>query len=336
MKTLYSFVGAFVLFCSCLCSCSGKEVPSNGKETEDLPEVMVKFISEGSKETFQVALQDETVPSKYFIVSLNHYKDLSEEKYMNLWRINGAVLALWKDGNFTTIVDRLLTDGENECVIRDYSDESTMADFTGGFHGDERIDIEEGCGVEFLADGKPVDISASFEWLPCSKFSYRQLSTLHKTGSKINGSFVASDHRKIAIHEKVTTFESSSYATRNSLTFSESLPMYWYCGICCVGHNLADRGCNEDMKMVTFDSSGDNKLDAEGKCEFYAWHDINGVEVFIQDHVLEGATDLQTRSFIWDTGNYAKYYKRFPSRGGYEVSAGESFVSEMIVKFAVR
>ncbi|MGN0189912.1 MAG: hypothetical protein ACI395_10390 [Candidatus Cryptobacteroides sp.] len=336
------FIVFITLLCAGLCSCAEPfDNPSTpvdeDEETADvLSPVMVKYQKAGSTETFYVALQDRTVKSKYFVMTVNHYKDLSDEKYMDLWRVNGANLSIWKDGAFTVLVDKLLTDGENESVLRDCTDDSVMADFTGGFHGDERIDIGEGCGVRFLLDGEPVPTTSSFDWRGGTEFVYEQESTLHKTGSKIDGTFYPSDHHIIASHTKHTVFGSSFYSTENTLVFAQEFPMYWYCGICCVGHNLADRGCNEDMKMVTFDSSGDNKLDALGKNQFYAWHDVNGVEVLVVDNLLEGGTDAQCRSFIWDTKNYAKYYKRFPSNGSYTVSPSETFRSVMTVSFSTR
>ncbi|MCM1503005.1 MAG: hypothetical protein NC115_10120 [Bacteroidales bacterium] len=327
-----------------LCSCGGIATDDKGKPDEEPGyghTAMVRFEKSGNSEVFYVALQDKVSRSKYFVFSVNHYMDLSEEQYMNLWRLNGARLEMYRqpDGTFTKMVDNLLTNGENESVFRDYSDESTMADFTGGFHGDERIDLEEGCGVKFYIDDVELDASLmekSFDWIGCDKFHYVQNSTMHKTGSKVDGKFIASDHRAVAGHVKTTVFDAAGYNTVNRLEFRESLPVYWYCGICCVGHSLAEKGYNEDFLVETFDSSGGNRLDGVGKNELHAWHDGNGVEVNISCSMLQGGTDGQCRMFVWDTGNYAKYYRRIPANGSMDTAPGTVLESVMDVRLNVR
>lgn len=343
MQTKIFFVSFFASLVS-LCSCGGVS-PDDNENTVDKsdcgPLAMVRFEKSGSSEVFYVALRDKISKSKYFVFSVNHYMNLSDEAYMNLWRLNGASLELYRqdDGNFVKLVDNLLTSGENESVFRDCSDESSMADFTGGFHGDERIDLEDGCGVRFFIDDTEIDaarMARSFGWVECSSFRYEQISSMHKTGSLADGKFTASDHRAVAEHIKNTVFDNAGYHTVNRLTFRESLPIYWYCGICCVGHNLAAKGCNEDFVVETFDSSGANRLEGTGKNEFHAWHDVNGVEVNITDSMLGGGTDGQCRMFIWDTKAYAKYYRRIPANGSMQVDSGTVLEAEMDVRMNVR
>lgn len=338
------FFVSVAIFLSVLCSCRGMEpddAGENNAETGHGRTAMVRFEKTGSTEVFYVALQDRISKSKYFVFSVNHYINHGEEQYMDLWRLNGAQLEMYgkTDGAFTVMTGNLLTNGENESVFRDCSDESTMADFTGGYHGDERIDMEEGCGVKFYIDDveiAPEMLENSFGWVECDKFHYVQTSTMHKTGQKVNGKFVASDHRVVADHLKTTVFGDSGYNTVNRLVFREEMPIYWYCGICCVGHNLAEKGCNEDFNVEIFDCSGANRLDAVGKNEFHAWNDSNGVEVNITSRMLSGGDGQHCRMFIWDTKAYAKYYRRIPANGSMPVSSGTVLEAEMDVRMNVR
>ena len=140
----------------------------------------------------------------------------------------------------------------------------------------------------------------------------------------------------MADHVKTTVFGDSGYNTVNRLVFREEMPIYWYCGICCVGHNLAAKGYNEDFNVEIFDSSGANRLDAVGHNEFHAWNDSNGVEVNITSRMLGGGDDSQCRMFIWDTKTYAKYYRRIPANGSMPVSSGTVLEAEMDVRMNVR
>lgn len=340
------FFFAMMFLMISLCSC-GKPASSESPEDARESDCMVRYEKTDSKEIFYVAVKDEYRQNIWFVFRLNHYRNLADLQYMNLWRVDWAYKGKWdkESGTMTNILDKILTDGESESVFKDYgtgvgtSEHVDTYDFTGGFHGDERIDVEDGSGVTFFIDGKTVsdaDLLSSFDWKECSSFSYEQTSTMHKTALKVDGEAVISDHHVVADHFKRTEFKDSGYITHNTITFRESIPFYWYSGICCVGTAVAERGCNETMSSVSFDRSGANRLDETGRNEYHAWCDANEIEVNIYAEMLKGGEDLQNRMFVWDTKNYAKFYRRYPSNGYHQTSDGEAFESQMKVEFSCR
>ncbi len=346
MRTyLFAVAAAAILTC---CSC-GKPTQD---DTQDEPKAereykcMVSFEKSGGKEFFNVAVKDEYKKDTWYVFKINHYKNHAPLEYMDLWRIDWAYRGRFADGVMTNDLDKLLTSGESESVFKDYGDGLNTPshvdtyDFTGGFHGDERIDLNEGCGISFFIDGKALEeaeYSESFGWKECDRFHYVQKSTMHKTAAKVDGKAVESDHHIIAEHTKTTTFDNGGYRTENTLIMRDAIDFYWYQGICCVGTCVAHKGCNEDMTPVeTFDQSGPNRLDAAGKCEYRAWSDENAIEVHVKSNMTEGWDDSKARMFIWDTQNYAKYYRRIPANGAYRTSEGEKFSSVMEVRFSCR
>ncbi len=321
--------------------------PSGGEGKPAVPTCMVSFTKSGSTEHFNVAVQDAYDSDVWYVFRVNHYVDHSELNYMDLWRINWAYRGSFADGVMTKTLDQILTSGESESVFKDYGtglgsgNHVDTYDFTGGYHGDERIDLASDCGITFYIDDKALaaeDYAASFDWVECNKFHYIQKSDMHKTALKVNGApQIFSDHPIVAKHTKKTTFTVGGYKTENELTMQAALDFYWYHGICCIGTGVAEKGHNEDMTpVVTFDRSGPNRLDEEGKRQYTAWNSANGIEVTVTSTLTAGGDDSLCRMFIWDTANYAKYYRRYPSRNACKTSVGEKFASVMDVRFAVR
>ncbi len=313
---------------------------------------MVSFTKTPTAEYFNVAVQDPYRTSIWYVFRINHYVDHSELNYMDLWRINWAYRGSFADGVMTNTLDQILTSGESESVFKDYGtglgtgNHIDTYDFTGGYHGDERIDLDPACGITFYIDDEPLSeerLSSSFDWVVCSKFHYVQKSNMHKTALKVDPDgdkvFEAqiSDHHIVANHTKKTTFTVGGYKTENELIMQDALDFYWYHGICCIGTCVAQKGHNEDMyPVVTFDKSGPNRLNETGKREYTAWHPANEIEVKVSSTLTEGGDDSAARMFIWDTGNYAKYYRRNPGNNAYKTSVGEKFASIMDVRFSYR
>ena len=345
---LYTLIAAAAFVC-CSCDNSASDKGDGKSEGTQDYSCMVSFEKEGSREYFNVAVKDPYKDYIWYVFRVNHYNDHSGMKYMDLWRIDWAYQGRWdkETGEMTVILDKIITDGESESVLKDYgeglgtSSHIDTDDFTGGFHGDERIDIEDGCGVTFYIDDAAIpaeSLAESFGWKVCDKFHYVQNSTMHKTALKSgeDGAAVESDHHVIADHLKTTTFSDSGYLTENTIVMRDEIDFYWYSGICCVGTSVAVKGCNEDMQAVTFDRSGANRLDGTGKGLYMAWNDEAGIEVQVKAGMTEGADDSQCRMFVWDTSNYAKFYRRYPANGAYRTSDGERFSSTMDVRFATR
>ncbi len=348
MKARLFVVATIIALIGC-CSC-GK--PSEETPKDDTPaetkeyKCMVSFEKNGDKEFFNVAVRDDYKKNTWYVFRINHYKDHSPLQYMDLWRIDWAYRGHFENGVMSNELDKILTNGESESVFKDYGEGlNTQShvdtyDFTGGFHGDERIDLAEGCGIRFYIDDQEMaqeDYAESFGWKECGKFHYVQRSTMHKTALKVGGQAQESDHHIVAEHTKTTNFSNCGYKTENTLVMRDELDFYWYHGICCIGTCVAQKGCNEDMvPVVTFDQSGPNRLDNTGKCEYRAWNDTNAIEVHVKANLTEGQDDSKCRMFIWDNGNYAKYYRRNPSSGAYRTKDGERFSSVMEVRFSSR
>lgn len=330
------------------CSCDNHQTqPDTPAEPSDC---MVRFEKDGSSEYFNVAVRDQYKDYIWYVFRLRHYNDHSAMKYMDLWRIDWAYQGRYDEasGEMENILDKILTDGESECVIKDYGQKRSDGsgyidtdDFTGGFHGDERIDLQDGCGVTFYIDDVALtadDMSASFGWRECGSFRYVQQSTMHKTALKSGegGAAEETDHHVVAEHLKTTVFGDAGYVTENTLVMKDAIDFFWHNGICCVGTSVAQFGYNEDMAVAEFDRRGGNKLSGNGKSEYVAWSDDNAIEVHVKANITEGAEDSQSYMYIWDTSNYAKYYRRWPGNGAHTAVPGEKFTSRMTVTFMTR
>ena len=347
MKLKILFISALALAVTC-CSCDNKQGVTG--TLPEAPECMVRFEKNGAKEYFNVAVRDQYKDYIWYVFRINHYLDHSAMKYMDLWRIDWAYQGEYDEatGEMENILDRILTEGESECVIKDYGQKRSDGagyidtdDFTGGFHGDERIDLQDGCGVTFYIDDQPLtaeELSGSFGWRPCGKFHYVQNSTMHKTALKSgeDGAAEESDHHVVAEHRKTTMFGNSGYVTENTLVMKDAIDFYWHNGICCVGTSVAELGYNEDMEIVEFDRKGGNKLSGKGHSEYTAWSNDHAIEAHVKTVVTEGADDSESYMYIWDTTYYAKYYRRWPANGAHTASDGERFSSRMTVTFATR
>lgn len=344
ISLFHTILLAVLMTCS---SCGNADASGDAGKPETDCTCMVRFEKSGDREFFNVAVRDEYKKGIWFVFRVNHYNDHSALKYMDLWRIDWAYQGRYDEetGKMENILDKIITDGESESVLKDYGENFNTPshidtdDFTGGFHGDERIDLEDGCGITFYIDDEALtadEISETFEWRRCGKFHYVQKSTLHKTALNVDGQPVESDHHIIADHLKTTTFGNSGYRTENSLKMRDEIDFYWYSGICCVGTSVAAMGCNETMQSVEFDRSGVNRLEGTGKCEYHAWNDGNAIEVHVKANMTQGADDSLCRMFIWDTANYAKFYRRYPANGAYTTKDGEEFAAVMDVQFSCR
>ena len=102
------------------CSCDNKQTqPDTPAEPSDC---MVRFEKDGSSEYFNVAVRDQYKDYIWYVFRLRHYNDHSAMKYMDLWRIDWAYQGRYDEasGEMENILDKILTDGESECVIKDY------------------------------------------------------------------------------------------------------------------------------------------------------------------------------------------------------------------------
>ena len=139
---------------------------------------------------------------------IGHENNHSDEPYVDYWRINESYLCIRNDDQtFTETASKLVVGAENEMALSF----SGMGDFTGGYHGDERIDLDSGCYVTFIVDGQEYSITdlVSLGTIECDEFSYREASQLFASYS------YNANHLPIAKHTKMTRFKNKGFVTTN-------------------------------------------------------------------------------------------------------------------------
>lgn len=161
------------------------------------PVCMVKFVKytggTGStqRDYFDIAMRDKQNQNIYYVMRVANTNSVGMVSdpifYSNQWRIIQGYLARYNptNGAMTTLYNAIITEGESECVWQDTS--GGIVDFTGGTHGDERLDIDPDSFVTFFIDGVALTDAfrdATSDWIKCNEFSYLQRSTMHKTASK--------------------------------------------------------------------------------------------------------------------------------------------------------
>lgn len=161
------------------------------------PVCMVKFVkytggvSSTQRDYFDIAMRDKQNQNIYYVMRVANTNSVGMVSdpisYSNQWRIVQGYLARYnpKNGAMTTLYNAIITVGESECVWQDTS--GGIVDFTGGAHGDERLDVDPDSFVTFFIDGVALTDAfrdATSDWIRCNEFSYLQRSTMHKTASR--------------------------------------------------------------------------------------------------------------------------------------------------------
>lgn len=161
------------------------------------PVCMVKFVkytggvSSTQRDYFDIAMRDKQNQNIYYVMRVANTNSVGMVSdpifYSNQWRIIQGYLARYNptNGSMTTLYNAIITGGESECVWQDTS--GGIVDFTGGAHGDERLDIDPDSFVTFFIDGVALTDAfrdATSDWIKCNEFSYLQRSTMHKTASR--------------------------------------------------------------------------------------------------------------------------------------------------------
>lgn len=161
------------------------------------PVCMVKFVKytggTGStqRDYFDIAMRDKQNQNIYYVMRIANINSVGMVSdpifYSNQWRIVQGYLARYNptNGAMTTLYNAIITGGESECVWQDTS--GGIVDFTGGMHGDERLDVDPDSFVTFFVDGVALTDAfrdATSDWIKCNEFSYLQRSTMHKTARR--------------------------------------------------------------------------------------------------------------------------------------------------------
>lgn len=264
-------------------------------------ECYVSYEIDGYKslEKFTVYVQNRSNPVYYYGFEISHEQDLSESINSDQFRLQkGFIYKLVGDSMQLTGLTALAS-GESECVYR----ASNTVDFTGGFHGDEKL-----TEINFYLDGVRLsdkDLSNSFYLKPCSEFSYIQKSNMFKTFRK--GDFINSNHQIEASHIKHTLFKNSGYETYNTLEWKRKTTIVVaYLSISCIGTDIGEFAQSDSSEICKFDRSSKYKLE-EVNNNIHIWNETNGTSVKIKSEF--SINNDQSIQFIWDKNNYNKYYR---------------------------
>lgn len=277
---------------------------------------------------------------KYVMLEIIHNVDNSDIEYTNLWRLstNGGIYS-YNGEIFSSLGVKLLETSENEFAFK----YNRALDFTGGYHGDERIDIDNSCYVDFYVDGvaiTDIDMQSSFEiW--CNSFYYRQRSTLHQTTEE-EGTFIA-NHPIIAYHTKVTIFENQGYTTKNRIDIDltnsnrESLVTDTiFTGLACI-HKDVSTIVIVDTGNVIETSSNNNIISFDGvenplsiSLEYYSYNQNKNASCYVISKELTKPQSGNNYLKVWDRPTDTKYYAYAPNR---ILTTGDVYMSEMTIKW---
>lgn len=235
-------------------------------------------------------------------VNLNHYK--------NLWRVKEGHMYALEEGKMTELYP-ILTTGENEFVWG--SAREGVEEATGGYHGNERIDVDPDYGsIAFFADDKAIDLSQAIPLTATESFHYIQHSTMHQTGT--GGLISSSEYVPVpgnpieCYHEKKTVFENGGYVTHNKLEWADNnTPVKRnYFALFCVTPNVSKEGYSEDGSHVIFNDNGGMKL-TSGDSEIVMLNRDLDLKITCDSHLVK-PEGYPTTTMIWDRPIYHKYY----------------------------
>lgn len=154
------------------------------------------FVSYNGSNLFQIYMRDKEAQDIYYKIPvyLKNTRGTVNDPiwFQHFWEIDywGSKCIYNKETqSMTETSNRLIAGGESECVIMYTDPNGSKIDFTGGVHGDESIDIDASCFVNFCINGTPLtseDLASAFTLRPCNEFMYLQRSALHDTAFYIN------------------------------------------------------------------------------------------------------------------------------------------------------
>lgn len=270
-----------------------------------------------------------------------HFRIIHEvetNKYKNLWRIIDSYMCSYEAGAMNRLYP-VLTSGENEFVWR--SAREGVEEFTGGYHGNERIDLEPDCGVTFYADNQVVSLSSSIPLTACNSFYYLQKSTMHETGT--GGLIGTPGYVEIpgnpleCYHEKKTVFENGGYDCYNKLVWADncSVIKLSYHGIFCVTKDVAKEGSNQSGNSVVFDDDGSFELKSDSP-KIVMWNDDLGIEVTCDASFLQPVRGYLVNSSVWDSSTYHKYYCAMNNNWTTRARYNEVWETTSSIKFRIK
>ncbi len=267
----------------------------------------------------------------YAGIDIKHGVSHTDADYTDYWRINNTGhFYQWNGSEFVQVGGHLYILAENEFAIKF----ANTSDFSGGYHGDERIDLDTGCYVVFLVDGKEYTISQliALGRVECGTFAYREKSVIYSEYA------TTSAHDRWATHVKLTEFKDGGYVTRNFVQVDATLTINTaYAGLVCVHKDCADNVVGDDgtIHTGTHPSTSVVLVQSLNKASNVAKFWKDGASCVVDSRVvgtnIERWNTPPTNIIIWDRATDLKYYNMMPQNVA--VTASSYFMFECAVKW---
>lgn len=297
----------------------GEQVNALIKNSTKYPKGILKYTT--NNKTFQFFMY-RGIANEYYAITVRLSEDNSDEVYLNEYRFSNGGLYTYNNGAFTFVCQTII-DLENEMAMKFNNSD----DYTGGIHGDERIDVDPQSFAKFFADGKLLtdeQLSTDFT-MECAEFSYIQYSTLHET-SGITDKLVT-EHPIIAHHLKNHTFRDCISALDNTVKFDIDDYDYanlvinqYHATIACIAKGGATTTLLPDFIIVDT-SAGTNASTSSNNPNnaiTTQWNASTGVKITTEGHFTEGLSDDMKNNpsgsvtyQVWDRSTDSKIYRRY-------------------------
>lgn len=291
----------------------------------DLPKGLLEYNKSADKFIFYDHLKDDL----YLGFNISHVIDNTEIVYLNEWRLNGGALYQYNNGVMTEIC-KTIHSPENEFTIKF----SGKADYTGGYHGDERIDVDSDSFVKFFADGVLLNLSKKFV-IECADFHYLQRSSLHETTN--DGTTVITGHPIVAYHYKDTECANNQIIVKNSVKMaSQQTVEEAFGGLFCTHKDAATFAVypfGEQTPELVGNSTYYNSNNPDNP-EIAFWNPSHNLMVIISGVFEQGEDNSElTRLQIWDRSSDTKYYHRTGNNYSKTFAANAIIRNKQIVQF---
>jgi len=252
----------------------------------------------------------------------------------NLWRILDSYFVQY-NGSTMTQFQQILTAGENELAFK--TNRAGVVEFTGGFHGDERIDLDPSSYVRFYADGSLVPLSSSIPLTACSSFYYQQYSTVHQTGTGPKTApftdYIPVPGNPIdSYHTKKSVFENNGFTTYNNFKWVNIIPInQLYYGIFCVNKDITTQGTNDYGTSEVFDQLSVNRLNSD-KQKIVMVNPTMGTTVTCNSFINLFPYSPTLSAYILDSNVYHKYYSSL-GKPTFQIGDSCSFTSTISFEY---
>lgn len=300
----------------------------------NLPNMVVSYRNTGG--VFYVYMRKPGT-NIYFMLDLHHVINNDELVYLDIWRLSGkGQLCKYENGQFVNLNKNLLLGVENEFTMHF----DGAADFTGGYHGDERIDTQ-GSFVKFFIDGKELssaELEADFV-KQCNSFYMLSNATLHETTT--DGETPVAGHPVVGRHIKKTIFGDCGFTCENRVDFdftAESLASkdvnVLFTGLVCVHKDCALNAYTDDYIIRDVSSGAEAAINiydsCKGKVCFY--NNTTGLSCVVDSHAI-GENDDNLYIRLQDRANDSKYYRYATNNGVRTVTTGDKYLSKVKAKW---